>query len=77
MGLVAPAVAHLLSMFTNWATLIGGKEISIYVVAALVNLLVVRYYYRHAMENTARGIILITFVATLALIFVKNLSVAN
>ncbi len=77
MGLAAPAIAHLLSTFTDWAALFGGKEIGIYVVAALVNLLVVRYYYRNGMENTARGIILVTFVATIALILVKNLSVAS
>lgn len=77
LGVVAPLVAHLFSLFTDWAKLIGGKEISLYVIAALLNLLLVRYYYRNTMESTARGLILITFLATIVLIFTKNLSVAN
>lgn len=77
LGLVTPVAAHLLTLFTTWSPLGGGKDIGLYVVAALLNLLFVRYYYRHALENTARGIILVTFVATLVLIFLKNLSVAH
>lgn len=77
LGLAAPAIAHLLTRFTDWAALLGGKDIGLYVAAALVNLLLVRYYYRHTMENTARGLILVTFVATIVLIFANNLSVAN
>ena len=77
LGLAAPVAAHLLTAFTNWAALLSGKDIALYVAAALANLLLVRYYYRHGMENTARGLILVTFVATIVLIFAKNLSVAN
>lgn len=77
LGVVAPVVAHLLSTFTTWSSLLGGKDIGLYVVAALLNLLLVRCYYRHACERTARGLILVTFLATLLLIFAKNLSVAN
>lgn len=77
LGLGAPVAAHLLSQFTTWARILGGKEISLYVIAALLNLLLVRYYYRNEMEKTGRGVVLITFVATIILIFTKNLSVAN
>lgn len=77
LGLVAPALAHLLTLFTDWARLVGDKEIGLYVIAALLNLLLVRFYYRNAKENTARGIILVTFVAAIVLVFTKNLSAAN
>lgn len=77
LGLFAPAVAHLLTRYTDWAGLVGGKEISLYVISALLNLLLVRHYYRNTLENTARGIILITFVAAIVLLFTKNLSASN
>ena len=74
-GLLAPVVAHLLTLFTSWNMAIGNKSLSLYVIAALINLLFVRFFYRNALEKSARGVILITFVAAILLIFMQNLSV--
>lgn len=75
LAMVFPVVAHVLTELTTWNLAIGNKELSLYVIAALANLLLVRYYYRNQLENTARGIILITFAAAIVLIFTKNISV--
>lgn len=74
-GLIAPVIAHLLTLFTSWNMAIGNKSLSLYVIAALINLLFVRFFYRNVLEKSARGVILITFLAAIVLIFTKNLSV--
>jgi hypothetical protein len=72
---MAPFVAHMLTVFTSWNLALGNKPLSLYVIAALINLLLVRFFYRNALEKSARGVILITFVGVLLLIFVGKLSV--
>lgn len=74
LGLIMPIIAHLLTLFTTWNMAIGNKSLSLYVIAALINLLFVRFFYRNALEKSARGVILITFVAAIVLIFTENLS---
>ncbi|GGH01168.1 hypothetical protein GCM10007415_41540 [Parapedobacter pyrenivorans] len=55
---------------------IGIQPLSLYVIAALINLLFIRFFYRSMLEQPARGVILITFVASLLLIFTEKLSLA-
>jgi len=75
-GLLAPAIAHLLTLFTSWAIVLGNKSLSLYVLAGLINLLLVRYFYRNGLEDSARGVILITFVSALLLILTDRLSLS-
>ncbi len=72
-GLLAPVAAYVLTKVTAWDMQLGGKPLSIYVIAALINLLLVRFFYRNARERSARGVILITFAAALLLIFTDSL----
>ena len=48
---------------------------SFYVVAALINLLLLRYYYKSEMGNTASGIILITFIGAIGVLFFRDVIV--
>ncbi|WP_257669356.1 hypothetical protein [Parapedobacter tibetensis] len=73
-GLLAPTAAHLLTLFTSWNMVIGNKSLSLYVIAALINLLLMRFFYRNALEQSARGVILITFVAAMVLLFTQKLT---
>lgn len=73
-GLLAPIVAHMLTKFTSLSFPFGSKPLGLYVIAALINLLLVRYFYRKGLEQAARGVILITFVLALLLIFTTKLS---
>lgn len=75
LGLILPILAYGLTRWTDLATLIGNKPLSLYVIAALINLLLVRYFYRQGHENTARGVIMMTFVGVLALIFGQGLRI--
>jgi len=71
-GLIFPAAAHMLTKSGSLDTLVGSKPLSLYVVAALINLVLIRYGYRNAYEKSAQGIILVTFAATLILLFTRQ-----
>lgn len=75
LGLIFPLLAFVLTRWTDWAMLIGNKPLSLYVIAALFNLLLVRYYYRQGKENAARGVVLMTFIGVLLLIFVQGVRI--
>jgi len=72
-GMLAPTIAHIVTKFTSLPMLLGFKSLGLYVIAALINLLVVRYLYRKGFEQGARGVILITFVLAMLLIFTQKL----
>ena len=72
LGMIAPIIAFLMSRYSLTGIEIGDKNLSFYTVAALLNLLLMRYYYRNEMGNTARGIILITFIGALAVLFFRE-----
>jgi hypothetical protein len=72
LGLVAPFIAFVMSQFDLTGIDIGNKNLSFYVIAALLNLILMRYYYRNEMENSARGIILITFICAMAVLFFRE-----
>jgi len=73
-GAFGPAAASLLKAFTPLGTTM--HPLSLYVLAAVVNILLVRFFYRQALERSARGVLMITFVALLLLIFIEKLSLA-
>lgn len=76
LGSLAPFFAYLLLTYTSMQQqFFAEKPIALYVLAALINLLIVRFAYRGGKESLARGIVLITFVAMLILIFVTKLKV--
>ena len=75
LGALAPLLAYIITYFDLTGIDLGEKKMSFYVLAALVNLLLVRYYYRNEMINTARGIILITFMGAIAVLFLRDVSV--
>jgi hypothetical protein len=77
LGLVAPIIAFIMSQFNLTGIDIGNKTLSFYVIAALINLLLMRYYYRNGMGNSARGIILITFIGAMAMLFFREVNVGE
>jgi len=72
LGASAPAVAYILKVFSPLGTTM--HPLSLYVIAAGINLLLLRFFYRQARERTARGVLLITFLALVLLIFIEKLS---
>ena len=75
LGAVMPLLAYILTHFTAWEWFFGNKPLSLYVIAGLINLLLLRYYYRNNMENNARGVMLVTFIGVLLLIFGKGITI--
>ncbi len=71
-GALAPVAAHVLKVFTPLGATM--HPLSLYVAAAVVNLVLIRLFYRRALEQRARGLLMMTFVAVLLLIFVEKLS---
>lgn len=71
-GGVSPAVAYLLKVSTSLGTTM--HPLSLYVVAGVFNLLLIRFFYAKGLDRCAQGVLLITFVAVLLLIFIDKLS---
>lgn len=74
-GLVAPLLAHIITLYNLTGIDIGEKKLSFYVIAAMINLLLVRYYYRNEMGNSARGIILVTFIGALVVLLLREVTI--
>lgn len=75
-GMLAPILAYVLSDHTDiQISYFVDKPIAIYVIAALINLIVVRFTYRAGKESFAKGMVFITFVAMLILIIATKLKV--
>lgn len=75
-GALAPAVSYLLTVFTSVQTsFFAEKPIALYVIAATINLVILRFSYRSGKDLLGKGVILITFVAMLLLIFGNGLKI--
>lgn len=75
LGLIAPVIAYVLSHYNLTGVDLSEKGLSFYVLAALVNVLIVRYFYRRERGNTASGVILITFIAGLLLMIFRDITI--
>ncbi|MCI0921865.1 hypothetical protein [Sphingobacterium rhinopitheci] len=75
-GLFFPLVAYLLTVYTEvQAAYFVEKPIAIYVMAAVINLGIFRFSYRAGKDVFAKGILMITFLAMLFLVFGTGLKV--
>ncbi len=76
LGTVFPVLAYVLTTFTELQkSFFAQKPIAIYVLAAVVNLIAVRFIYRSGREATAKGIVLVTFLAMVFMIVVLKVKV--
>lgn len=73
-GMIAPLIAHFLTTKTAAASLFQGKMLSIYILAALVNLFYIRYCYRHQQDKTGMGAVLVTFLGLVLLILTQKIT---
>lgn len=76
LGGILPLLAYVLTNFTDLtAGILTEKPLGIYVLAAAINLIAVRFIYRSGREATAKGIVLITFMAMIALVLLLRIKV--
>lgn len=69
LGVIFPLLAYLATTFTSIQTsLFVHKPIALYIIAATINLIAVRFFYRNGKEATANGVVLATFLAMIVLI---------
>lgn len=72
-GIIFPLVAYVVTTFTSiQASLFVHKPITLYVIAATINLVAVRFLYRKGKDAAANGIVFATFLAMILLIFVMR-----
>lgn len=76
LGVIFPLLAYVATTFTTVQTsLFAHKPIALYVFAATINLIGVRFMYRKGKEATANGVVLVTFLAMIILLFTSRNSV--
>lgn len=76
LGAIVPILAFVLTRYTGLqSSFFSDKPIAIYVIAAVINLMLFRFSYRAGKDVFARGVLLITFVAMIVLIFGTKLTV--
>jgi len=76
-GLIAPLLAYLLTVYTGIPeSLFPTKPFLAYLVAAVLNLLLMRVFYRKSLsrEKIANGIILVTFLGMLVFLYFHKLN---
>lgn len=75
-GLIFPLIAYLLTNYTDLQTsFFVDKPIAIYVMAAVVNLGIFRFAYRAGKDSFAKGVLLMTFVSMLLMLFGTGIKV--
>jgi len=57
--------------------LINNKPFALYGLVALFNLLITRYFYHFRLTKTGQGIILITFLIAMFLLFLNNYKIGS
>ncbi|HZH55012.1 MAG TPA: hypothetical protein VFD72_05125 [Sphingobacteriaceae bacterium] len=75
LGSLMPLIAYALTTWTDWDQYFTNRPAIFYVLAGLVNLFMMRWFYRNQGENTGRGVIFVTFLGVLLLIITRNISV--
>lgn len=72
LGAVAPLIALLFTEFTSLGQRFADKPLTLYAIGGAVNLLLVRYYYKQQTSRTGGGVMGITFVGLILLLYLKG-----
>ena len=76
LGIIFPVVAFLLMKYTDLQMqLFPDKPTGLYVLAAAINIVGCYICYKKELEKLGNGLILITFLSMLLLVFTKNISI--
>lgn len=68
LGLIGPALAFISVEILKFDVKIFGKDHLLYIVAAVINLIMLRMFFKYDKQSTATGISFSTFVCGIALI---------
>lgn len=75
-GAIGPLLAYLAMTYTTLQqSYFAEKPIALYVLAAVVNLVIIRFAYRAQKEALAKGVVLITFLAMIAFVVLTKFKI--
>ncbi|WP_140937009.1 hypothetical protein [Sphingobacterium lumbrici] len=75
-GAIAPFIAFLLTVYTDLEIMLSSdKPIFLYVITAGINLIATRIMFKKGYDATGRGLVLVTFIGVLLLIFGTKLKI--
>lgn len=74
-GIIFPVLAHILTIKTDWETFFQGKTLSLYVLAAVCNLFIIRLFYKKQQDKSGMGAVAITFAGLLYLLIVQKIKI--
>ena len=74
LGMIAPVIAYLLTLF-NMDSIINNKPLALYAIAVLLNLLLMRYFYHFKLSRSAQGVIFVTFIIALGVLFIADFKI--
>ena len=72
LGLILPGIIFFFAEILKKDMRLFGKDNIFYVLSLAVNFFMIRYYFKSGTEDTARGIVLSTFVSALIFFFFKE-----
>jgi hypothetical protein len=70
-GLILPGLVFIFAELLKKDLRVFGKENVFYLLAVAVNLFMIRYYFKSDRDDTARGVVLTTFISAFALFYFK------
>ena len=77
-GLIFPLLAYLLTTYTTMADrMFPTKPFLLYMVAAVINLVLIRLFYRKtpSLETSAKGVMLVTFLGMLVFLYFHKMNI--
>ncbi|POY36594.1 hypothetical protein C3K47_09470 [Solitalea longa] len=72
LGIIVPLLMFFLVEFVHLGDQMGVRDSSLYLLGLIVNLFLVRYYFKKEISNTGKGVFLISFLVVLAVFFFKS-----
>ncbi|MCO4292560.1 hypothetical protein NF867_06785 [Solitalea sp. MAHUQ-68] len=72
LGIIVPVISFILVEFIHLGDRIGVRDSSIYLLGLIINLFLVRYYFKNGISNAGKGVFLISFLVVLAVFFFKS-----
>lgn len=76
LGFAAPLLSFLLTYYTTLQQSIApNKPIVLFVIAGAINLILMRIVYKKGFDNVGKGIMLMTFLGLLAVLYTQKLTI--
>lgn len=72
LGAIAPITAFLLTEHSSLGDYFTSKPLTLYAIAAVANLLILRYFYKQGLTKSGGGMMAVTFLGLILLLLFKK-----